>query len=154
MDWLKLKPLEPSDIVLIITAFIALLALFLPRFCKWRDNSKQREAIKKTLKQLLESFERDLKRIRDTRNPTAMDDDEVIEFSTTSKSEISHYYDYYRDLLVPNLHLFKIEDVSETIHFFNNYHKNISKVAEASQLTLGTVNNLLDNVQRTFSESS
>lgn len=152
MEYFRWQPLVPSDIILILTVIIAFLSLFQPRVWKWWDNFKQRKAIKKTLKQLLESFERDLKEIRDKRNSGSVKEKDVISFNKTSKSEVSHYYDYYREMVVPNLYIFNVKNLYSTIRFFDHYKKNFAKVAEVGTLEKKTVDNLLNDLKEAFKE--
>ena len=134
-----------------------LVALFGGRIWKFVDARRKRSVVRQVLTQLLENLKHDLLVIRDERNKSSEDQPSakgLIEFSQTSQAEVSHYFDLFKDLVVPNLEELHLPKQSKVIELFDHYRKNIEAINRKRTLTLGTVNELIRRVDEAVGELS
>ena len=140
----------PSDIILL---FAALVALFGERMWGRLDTRTRRRQLREVLVHSLENLKSDLNRIRNDRNQPAAENSH-IEFDETSISEVSHYFDLFQNLVLPNLEAIRLPRGSRTIEFFDHYKKNVETANSKGYLTCATVDRLLERIDEAIDELS
>lgn len=155
-----------SGLAAIGTFLAVLVALFGERLWKHIDKIANRERAKATAKAIikpnLEQLRSDLIRIRDQRNVGNKNDEASwIIFDSTSFSEVNGYYFLFSDVMLPNMELLEMSRFSNAIEFFNHYKINMETIRQRLEepyaqkgLTLGTVNKLMERLEKTIKELS
>ncbi len=136
-----------------------LVALFGQRFWSFYDKNRKKKETSAIIRYNLDQLKSDLLRIRDERNKDKKQKNDQIIFNSTSLSEVDDYYFLYSDLLLPNSDQFRLSKYPATIDFFIHYKINMETIrkreaerAGSGYLTLGTVNKLIERLEKAIEE--